>query len=145
MSLHYTYLGGKSCSVFREWVIIAWGSLHVYDRVQVIIHMLHSHNVDRMGRPGKHIKCYFKVVSPSASFVVTPDKHTMLATFVVLRICSSSFPSETRYKQWIAPIKVAESVEDIPASGGAFATILPRFCYNVCISFHQAVGKSYCS
>ncbi len=80
--------------------------------------VLHSHNVCRTGRTGKIsglgvLTNYSITVSLSANLVATPDKQPKLAPFVVLRICSCLSPSETSYKQCVAPktyITVSESI-----------------------------------
>lgn len=51
---------------------------------------------------------YSEVVNPSID--LTPDKQPKFASSVVLCICSSLSPSETRYIWCLTPIKMAKSI-----------------------------------
>ncbi len=61
----------------------------------------------------------------------------------MLRICSSSLPSATRYKQTVYGSKKSSWVVildvffDVAASVCAFAAVLPTVCWHVGSSFHQ--------
>lgn len=63
-----------------------------------------------MGRTGKNVvsNTLFKMVIAAVRLVVTSFKLKKLATFAMLRICSDSLISETRFKQapaQISPLK----------------------------------------